>query len=396
MGCSSVCLQDEDKFINPSSNIIIIESENDNDNLKLTDQTYQRMKLIGNGSYGKVFLIKSLQTQKEYALKETIITKGKEHFLYFTMNEINILSKLDNPYIISLKCAFKTKIDEETEKLNIIMEYVDNGDLNKLLLDYQYDGDYFEEKRILNWLFQVCLTLIYLQKHNIIHGDIKPSNIFLMADDSIKLGDFGISKEVTLSSDSVILIGTPIYTSPEIINKKNVSFKTDIWSLGVTFLQLISLKTPFLGYEDGSIQGNIVNRNINPKILNKNKNGFNEYITKIYSSSLLDLIDKMISINPDERPNVHYILNEDIIKNRMEEYLKENNFIENEAINSINELNKQINELYLKNDDINISTREKNKNMKNLRDLIKKKDFLRKMIIIDNYSKNNFRTIEVK
>ena len=396
MGCSeTLCCSVEEKFISPHLNIIIIESDIEEENLKLSSQTYQKIKSLGKGSYGQVFLVKSIQTQKEYALKETIITKKKEVFLYFTMNEINILSKLNNPFIISLKCAFKTQLDNDIEKLGIIMEYVDNGDLNKLLIDYKYDEIYFEEKRILNWLFQVCLALIYLQKNDVIHRDIKPSNIFLMADDTIKLGDFGISKKVSLSSDITFFIGTPRYTSPEIINKKDFSFKTDIWSLGVTFLELISLRAPFLGYETEEIYENILKRNINSNILNKEKNGFNNYITKRYSKNLLDLVKEMISMNPDDRPNAKDILNKDIIKERMESYLKENNFNENEAINNIDVIKKEIKEKesFLKNN-LSITQAERIKNIKIIRKLKSKKEFLKKMIIIDNYSKNNFKTIE--
>ena len=396
MGCSeTICCSVEEKFISPHLNIIIIESDIEEENLKLSSQTYQKIKSLGKGSYGQVFLVKSIQTQKEYALKETIITKKKEVFLYFTMNEINILSKLNNPFIISLKCAFKTQLDNDIEKLGIIMEYVDNGDLNKLLIDYKYDEIYFEEKRILNWLFQVCLALIYLQKNDVIHRDIKPSNIFLMADDTIKLGDFGISKKVSLSSDITFFIGTPRYTSPEIINKKDFSFKTDIWSLGVTFLELISLRAPFLGYETEEIYENILKRNINSNILNKEKNGFNNYITKRYSKNLLDLVKEMISMNPDDRPNAKDILNRDIIKERMESYLKENNFNENEAINNIDVIKKEIKEKesFLKNN-LSITQAERIKNIKIIRKLKSKKEFLKKMIIIDNYSKNNFQTIE--
>ena len=396
MGCSeTICCSVEEKFISPHLNIIIIESDIEEENLKLSSQTYQKIKSLGKGSYGQVFLVKSIQTQKEYALKETIITKKKEVFLYFTMNEINILSKLNNPFIISLKCAFKTQLDNDIEKLGIIMEYVDNGDLNKLLIDYKYEEIYFEEKRILNWLFQVCLALIYLQKNDVIHRDIKPSNIFLMADDTIKLGDFGISKKVSLSSDITFFIGTPRYTSPEIINKKDFSFKTDIWSLGVTFLELISLRASFLGYETEEIYENILKRNINSNILNKEKNGFNNYITKRYSKNLLDLVKEMISMNPDDRPNAKDILNRDIIKERMESYLKENNFNENEAINNIDVIKKEIKEKesFLKNN-LNITQAERIKNIKIIRKLKSKKEFLKKMIIIDNYSKNNFKTIE--
>ena len=397
MGCTeSLCCSFEDKFIKPNLNIIIIDSDIEEENLKLTSQTYQKIKSLGKGSYGQVFLIKSLETQKEYALKETIITKEKEVFLYFTMNEINILSKLKNPFIISLKCAFKTQLNKDMEKLDIIMEYVDNGDLNKLLIDNKYDEVYFEEKRILNWLFQVCLALIYLQKNDVIHRDIKPSNIFLMADDSIKLGDFGISKKVSKSSDVKLFIGTPRYTSPEIINKKDFSFKTDIWSLGVSFLELISLRIPFLGYENEEIYKNILDRNINTKILNKEKNGFNNSITKRYSKKLLDLINEMISINPEDRPNAKDILNRDIIKERMELYLKENNFDENEAIKNIDIIKNEIKdkETFLKDNDKNINEKERKQNIKIIKDLKCKKEFLKKMLIIDNYSKNNFQTIE--
>ena len=397
MGCTeSLCCSLEDKFIKPNLNIIIIDSDIEEENLKLTSQTYQKIKSLGKGSYGQVFLIKSLETQKEYALKEIIITKEKEVFLYFTMNEINILSKLKNPFIISLKCAFKTQLNKDMEKLDIIMEYVDNGDLNKLLIDNKYDEVYFEEKRILNWLFQVCLALIYLQNNDVIHRDIKPSNIFLMADDSIKLGDFGISKKVSESSDIKLFIGTPRYTSPEIINKKDFSFKTDIWSLGVSFLELISLRIPFLGYENEEIYKNILDRNINTKILNKEKNGFNNNITKRYSKKLLDLINEMISINPEDRPNAKDILNRDIIKERMELYLKENNFDENEAIKNIDIIKNEIKdkESFLKDNDKNINEKERKQNIKIIKDLKCKKEFLKKMLIIDNYSKNNFQTIE--
>ena len=160
-------------------------------------------------------------------------------------------------------------------------------------------------------------------------------------------------------------------------------------SLGVTFLELISLRTPFLGYETEEIYENILKRN------NKEKNGFNNYITKRYSKNLLDLVKEMISMNPDDRPNAKDILNRDIIKERMESYLKENNFNENEAINNIDVIKKEIKEKesFLKNN-LSITQAERIKNIKIIRKLKSKKEFLKKMIIIDNYSKNNFQTIE--
>ena len=375
-----------------------MEPELNNDNPKSSNQTYQKIKLIGKGSYGEVFLIKSLQTEKEYALKETVITKDKEIFLYFSMNEINILSKLDNPYIISLKCAFKTQIDEQTEKLDIIMEYVDNGDLNQLITKYKDDEEIFPEARLLNWLFQLCLALLCLKENEIIHRDIKPSNIFLMQDDTIKLGDFGISKKVTISNETKIYVGTPIYTSPEIIQKKIYSYKADIWSLGVTFIQLISLRFPFVADDNENINDYILNKRFNEKILNKDKTDFNEKIKKNYSKEFLDLINQMVSINPDDRPSAKEILNINIIKQRMKNYLLENNFDEKEIVNTINDLDKKINDVYNiinKNDKI-ITKKERQQNIKEIKTLIKKKEFFKKMVIINESFKTEFKTIENK
>ena len=161
-------------------------------------------------------------------------------------------------------------------------------------------------------------------------------------------------------------------------------------------MALISLRIPFLGFEKGNIYENILNRNFNPDILNKDKNGFNENLLKNFSKELLDLIDEMISINPDDRPNVRDILKRDIIKNRMETYLKEINFNKDEVNNNIENINQEITKIFLKINDKNITQKERKKNVKNIRDLEKRKEFLKKLIIIDNYSKDNFQTIEIK
>ena len=400
MGCSTICLKNNEKIITPYLNILIIESEisNDSSNLKSSKQTYQKIKLLGKGSYGQVFLIKSLQTQKEYALKETLITKDKEIFLYFSMNEISILSKLSNPYIVSLKCAFKTQIDEQTEKLNIIMEYVDNGDLNKLITEYKDSSKYFEEKRLLNWLFQLCLALSYLKENEIIHRDIKPSNIFLMQDDTIKLGDFGISKKKSINNNLNLFIGTPVYTSPEIIMKKEFSFKTDIWSLGVTFLHLISLHLPFVSEEEENINENILKKKLNKEILNKEKNGFNDTINKTYSKEFLNLIEQMVSINPEQRPSVNDILNNIMIKQRMNEYLIENNFDEIKINKMIADIDIKIKEIYNiinNNNDNNINDKKSKEKIKEMKNLIRQEEFLKKMIIINNSAKKEFKSIDV-
>ena len=106
--------------------------------------------------------------------------------------------------------------------------------------------------------------------------------------------------------------------------------------MGVTFIQLISLRLPFIKNEDENINDSILNRKFNEKILNKEKNDLNEEIKKNYSNEFLDLIKQMVSINPDDRPCVKDILNKNMIKQRMDKYLSENNFDEKEVVNIIN------------------------------------------------------------
>ena len=167
--------------------------------------------------------------------------------------------------------------------------------------------------------------------------------------------------------------------------------------MGVTFIQLISLRLPFIKNEDENINDSILNRKFNEKILNKEKNDFNEKIKKNYSNEFLDLIKQMVSINPDDRPSVKDILNKNMIKQRMDKYLSENNFDEKEVVNNINDIDKKISDIYdnIDKNEKTITQKEKQKNIKEIKALIKKKEFYKKMIIINESSKTEFSTTEI-
>ena len=241
-GCDTV----ETSSINfPTSSTIIEPNKKIED---ISSQHFKKIKKLGEGSYGKVYLIRSKETQKEYALKRISINEENDNAkrisiieenynkLSLFMNEVNILKKIDHPNIISFRGAFK---DKNKEVLNIITEYVDNGDLGQLLNQNHKNEKYFEENQLLDWLIQCCLALKYLHGNEIVHRDIKPSNIFLMINNTIKLGDFGISKDISMFHKTKTLRGTPLYMAPEIFNN-GYDCKVDIWSLGVTFCHLMT------------------------------------------------------------------------------------------------------------------------------------------------------------
>lgn len=201
-------------------------------------ETYKNIKYLGEGSFGKVYLIQSNLDQKLYALK--MITIRQDDNSAMIKNEVRILKKLDNPHIIHFKEFFYTK---KPSSFYIITEYVDGGDLSSYLDRLKSPPP---KNQILDWMIQITIGLNYIHSKKIIHRDLKPSNIFLTKNLMIKIGDFGISKMLNFTWEQAkTCIGTPYYSSPEIIENKPYSFKSDIFSLGILFYELASLKKPF-------------------------------------------------------------------------------------------------------------------------------------------------------
>lgn len=245
------------------------------------------------------------------------------------MNDIEILKNLNHPNIILLKNAY---FSDNKKYLYVFTEYADDGDLQMKLDEHQKNNKNFEEDTLLDWLMQICLALKYIHNENILHRDIKPSNIFLMKQKIIKLGDFGVAKSLTSSLKyTKTMVATPQYLAPEIIKKEGYSFKADIFSLGVTFFQLIYLAYPFEGVTDEEIQKNI-SEGITKKISTSYK----------YDKKFLELINDMMANRPDERPSAEEILEKGIIKTRMECYLQENGFNNLRAKKTIDEYENEI------------------------------------------------------
>ena len=317
----------------------------------ISSQHFKKVKALGEGSYGSVYLIKSKETGKKYALKEinTVKTINDEW-----KREINIIKTIDHPNIISFKYAFKSKKNENL--YNIITDYVDNGDLYKLLKEKKNKKEYFKEEQLLDWLIQLCLAINYLhEEKEIVHRDIKPSNIYLMKDNTIRLGDFGVAKDISIFHHTGSIKGTPLYSSPEItkikknkrenkIEKIKYDCKVDIWSLGVTFCHLMTLEFPFDSKREEELEKNIIKGIKNKKILNKERNNYNDIILENYSKDFLDVIDEMMNLEPNKRPTIEDIFKKKVVIERMDAILKKNDFNEETTNNEINNIKNKYQE----------------------------------------------------
>lgn len=102
------------------------------------------------------------------------------------------------------------------------------------------------ENEVMQWFVQVALALKHIHSRRILHRDIKASNIFLSANNCVKLGDFGISKILQGTLEAAItVVGTPYYMSPEVYRNKSYTLKSDVWGLGCFLYELCTFKVNF-------------------------------------------------------------------------------------------------------------------------------------------------------
>ena len=142
--------------------------------------------ILGKGAFGSVAIVTRKEDRKTYAMKRINISKLNDKEKENALNEIRILASLSHPNIIGYKEAF---FDEPSKTINIVMEYADDGDIDKKIKDNLKKRNFFTEDTIWGWIIQILEGLKYLHDNKIMHRDLKCANIFLMKDGILKLGD---------------------------------------------------------------------------------------------------------------------------------------------------------------------------------------------------------------
>ncbi len=138
----------------------------------------------------------------------------------------------------------------------ITMELVEGRSLQEQMNARQT----FPLPRVMRWMQQACSALEFAHQHSVVHRDIKPANLMLMADDTLKVTDFGTAKILQLNTTQTAhVVGTPSYMSPEQIKGKPVDGRTDVFSLGVVLYELLTGAKPFPGESVTSVIYKVVN-----------------------------------------------------------------------------------------------------------------------------------------
>ncbi|XP_058612415.1 serine/threonine-protein kinase Nek1 isoform X4 [Onychostoma macrolepis] len=263
---------------------------------------YERLKKIGEGSFGKAILVKSRTDGRQYVIKEIGISRMSNKERQESRKEVAVLANMSHPNIVQYKESF-----EESGCLYIVMDYCEGGDLFKKINNQR--GTLFPEEQILDWFVQICLALKHVHDRKILHRDIKSQNIFLTKDGTIQLGDFGIARVLNSTVELArTCIGTPYYLSPEICENKPYNNKSDIWALGCVLYEMCTLKHAF---EAGNM------KNLVLKIIR----GSYPPVSVHYSQDLRSLLAQLFKRNPRERPSVSAILDKPFLARRIHKFL---------------------------------------------------------------------------
>ncbi|XP_029563376.1 serine/threonine-protein kinase Nek1 isoform X3 [Salmo trutta] len=263
---------------------------------------YEKVRKIGEGSFGKAILVKSREDGKQYVIKEIGISRMSSKERQESRKEVAVLANMSHPNIVQYKESF-----EECGCLYIVMDYCEGGDLFKTI--NSQNGVQFPEEQILDWLVQICLALKHVHDRKILHRDIKSQNIFLTKDGTIQLGDFGIARVLNSTVELArTCIGTPYYLSPEICENKPYNNKSDVWALGCVLYEMCTLKHAF---EAGNM------KNLVLKIIR----GSYPPVSIHYSQDLRSLMGQLFRRNPRERPSVSSILDKPFLSHRIFRFL---------------------------------------------------------------------------
>jgi len=179
-------------------------------------ENYKPIKVLGEGSFGKVYLMRQIKKRELLCVKVMKIKSLPKKEREACRTEVSLMKKLGHPNIVHYRESFLSK---NKDSLCIVMEYCDGGDLSNKIEKQR--NRLMSESTILHYFVQMTLGLHFMHSNRILHRDLKTQNIFLTGNGRLVLGDLGISKVMEGTQDFArTCIGTPYYMSPEIFKNK--------------------------------------------------------------------------------------------------------------------------------------------------------------------------------
>ncbi|XP_035423057.1 LOW QUALITY PROTEIN: myosin light chain kinase 2, skeletal/cardiac muscle [Cygnus atratus] len=210
-------------------------------------------EILGGGKFGEVHTCTEKQTGLKLAAK--VIKKQGAKDKEMVLLEIDVMNQLNHRNLIQLYDAIETP-----REIILFMEFIEGGELFERIVDDDY---HLTEVDCMVFVRQICEGIRFMHHMRVLHLDLKPENILCVAATGhmVKIIDFGLARRYNPQEKLKVNFGTPEFLSPEVVNYEQVSYSTDMWSMGVITYMLLSGLSPFLGDNDTETLNNVLAAN---------------------------------------------------------------------------------------------------------------------------------------
>ncbi|XP_049848970.1 serine/threonine-protein kinase 4 homolog B-like [Schistocerca gregaria] len=282
---------------------------------------FEFIELLGIGSCGEVWKVRHRETSQILAIKKILSNVQGD-----VRREIEFMSKCSSPHIVRYYGTYY-----QGDAMMIVMEYFEVGSVNDAMA---LTGLTLGESQIAAVCRDVLGALIYLNERNQMHRDIKPHNVLLNIEGKAKLADFGIARELKDETCCKTVIGTPYYLAPEVIRETGYDYRADIWSLGISAIEMAERNPPYADLHPMRALF-ILGNNPMPKLMHEEH----------WSPEFNDFVTKCLNPVSAERPRASELINHAFIEKSSEEALAELVEAALEVIERYGNLNKALEEV---------------------------------------------------
>lgn len=263
---------------------------------------YEKNECIGTGSFGEVYKGRDVSTGKLVALKLVDLEKADDE-IDVIQREIKVMSQISNPHVVQYYTSMM-----KGSTLWIVMEFMAGGSLKELL---DAVGP-FPEDAIAIVIKAMCKGLDYVHKGSKLHRDIKAANILLSSQGDVKLADFGVAGQMTMTvRQRNTFVGSPFWMAPEVIQESLYDEKADMWSLGITAIELATGLPPYATEHPYRALLQIPKND--PPVLEGSQ----------FSKTFKDFIALCLRKNPVERPSAEQLLTHPFLRKGRSSAVKE-------------------------------------------------------------------------